>query len=393
MSSSIKKSVAALALAALSVSGLAAAADKVQTDTKPAVAPGPASAAAVTLHIGDQAPAIQVAKWFKGVPLAKFEPGQIYVVEFWATWCAPCLKSIPHLTEMKKTFDGKARILGISIWEAEKKDNDKRLTAVKTFVEKMGTKMDYGVAADDNDGFMAKNWMEAAGQSGIPTAFIVGKDGTIVWVGYPWGGLDEALEKTVAGTLDIAAVKAEATKQQDAKAAKNQHNSLLKPVTELKSQHQPVEAIAALEKLIGEHPEFAGETGFLRFKLLMDYDQPAAYVVARNLLKGEFKDNPNALYSIGRDLTDPPGPKTKDWDLAMAIGLRIVELSSDNPSNIAILSEAYAGKANYAKAVETMELALSKAAANEGFNAGSIKYLQGRLKKFKAELQKTSPLP
>ena len=45
---------------------------------------------------------------------------------------------------------------------------------------------------------MAKNWMKAAGQNGIPTAFIVNKEGKIAWIGHP-GRMDEPLDKIVAG--------------------------------------------------------------------------------------------------------------------------------------------------------------------------------------------------
>jgi thiol-disulfide isomerase/thioredoxin len=348
-------------------------------------------AAEPKLKIGDDAPAMQVAKWFKGGPVAKFEPGQVYVVEFWATWCGPCKQSIPHLTELAKKFDGKAHIIGVSIWESEKTDHAKRLATVAKFVEGMGEKMNYGVAADDNEAFMARNWMEAADEGGIPTAFIVGKDGKIAWIGYPWGGLDQALEQTVAGTLDPKAVQAEAAERQRLREARNKERELLKPVSDLQAQKKPAEAMAALDKLVEEHPELAGKTGYLRYKLLMGYDQPAAYRQVRKMLDGELKNNASGLYGIARDLTDPPGPKTKDWDLALAVSQRACDLSKfANPSYLATLSEAYAGKGNYPKAIETMELALSKAAADNSLPESSKRYLQRRLQAIKAAQEKAA---
>src|SRR4051812_3305632 len=53
-----------------------------------------------TLFPGDPAPSIHVAKWLKGQPVIDIKKGQFYVVEFWATWCGPCIQSIPHLTEL-----------------------------------------------------------------------------------------------------------------------------------------------------------------------------------------------------------------------------------------------------------------------------------------------------
>ncbi len=106
--------------------------------------------AAPKLKVGDPAPPLNAAKWFKGQPVEWFHTNTVYFVEFWATWCGPCKKNIPHLTEQAKKLDGKARILGFSIWESEKTDHAKRLAAVGKFVEGMGDQMDYTVAADAN---------------------------------------------------------------------------------------------------------------------------------------------------------------------------------------------------------------------------------------------------
>jgi thiol-disulfide isomerase/thioredoxin len=336
------------------------------------------------LKIGEPAPPIQVARWFKGQPVTRLETGQIYVVEFWATWCGPCRKNIPHLSELAKAFDGKAHIIGVSVWESEQTDHDKRLAAVGAFVEEMGDQMTYLVAADDNTGSMAANWMEAACEQGIPTAFIVGRDGRIAWIGNPSGGLDQALEATVAGTLDPKASQAAAAARQKIGAERAQRDEWLKPVSDLRAQGNPAEAVAALDRVVAEHPELAGSTGLFRFRLLMAYDQPAAYRLVRELLAGELKNNANGLYMVARDLTDPPGPQIKDWEVAMAVCQRACELSRfSNPSHLGVLAEAYAGKADYAKAIETLTLALAKAEVDASFPEGSKKYLQRRLESFK----------
>ena len=55
---------------------------------------------------------------------------------------------------------------------------------------------------------MAKNWMRAAGQDGIPTAFIVNKEDKIAWIGHP-SEMDEPLDKIVTGSWDLQAAIAE----------------------------------------------------------------------------------------------------------------------------------------------------------------------------------------
>lgn len=151
-------------------------------------------------ELGDPAAPLKISEWIKGSPvnLADAKGQKIVVVEFWATWCPPCRTSIPHLTELAKKFKDKdVVIVGIS---------DEKPPVVKSFVEKMGPKMDYVVALDD-DNATAEGYMRAYDQNGIPHAFIVDKTSRVVWHGHPMGGLDQALEEVVAGKLDLEKVR------------------------------------------------------------------------------------------------------------------------------------------------------------------------------------------
>lgn len=60
-------------------------------------APGAGTQPAVTLKAGDPAPPLKIEKWLKSGPIERFEKGKVYVLEFWATWCPPCIASMPHL--------------------------------------------------------------------------------------------------------------------------------------------------------------------------------------------------------------------------------------------------------------------------------------------------------
>lgn len=210
------------------------------------------SAARAELKMGDPAPVLKVSKWVKGTP-QKLNKGKVYVVEFWATWCGPCRTSIPHLTELAKKYKGKVNMIGVSINE-----NDPNFQAkVAKFVQGMGAKMDYNVATDTASagGFMSKNWMDAAKQDGIPTAFIVDKAGKIAWIGHPMT-MEEPLAKITAGKWDVAAEK----KRID--AAQSAERAAMQKMQAFGEKFQPLlmagkldEAFAVLDKETASSPE------------------------------------------------------------------------------------------------------------------------------------------
>ncbi|MBL8821720.1 MAG: TlpA family protein disulfide reductase [Planctomycetia bacterium] len=155
-------------------------------------------ARAADLNVGDSAPDFAVNKFLKGEPVKQLQQGQIYVIEFWATWCGPCIDNIPKLTAMQKKYGDKVVFVGVSVFERDQ-------TKVAPFVKQMGSKMNYRVAMDkvekngkSSDGHMAKNWLKAAGQNGIPCAFIVDKEGKIAWIGHP-AQMAKPLDNVVAG--------------------------------------------------------------------------------------------------------------------------------------------------------------------------------------------------
>jgi len=157
--------------------------------------------AAGFLGVGDPAPAIQAGAWIQGEPVTGFAPDKVYLIEFWATWCGPCVQSIPHLNEIAAAYDGKGLVvIGQNISEPDE-------SRVKPFVEKMGDKMTYRVALDDKSrmekGAMATMWLKASGATGIPVAFLVGKDGKIAWIGHPMELQGPVIEQVLAGTFDL----------------------------------------------------------------------------------------------------------------------------------------------------------------------------------------------
>ena len=111
------------------------------------------------LKVGSPAPALDL-EWVQGKVENLSDASKTYVVEFWATWCGPCMRSIPHLNELSLKYKTKGLvIMGIS---------DETMGKVKPFVTKKGSAMSYPVAIDTSEKATTKNWREAAKQDGIP---------------------------------------------------------------------------------------------------------------------------------------------------------------------------------------------------------------------------------
>ncbi len=255
--------------------------------------------------VGDPAPAISVKAFVKGQPVSTFEKGKIYVVEFWATWCGPCKVSIPHLTEMQKKYQD-ITFIGVSVFEASQ-------TGVDPFVKNMGDKMDYRVALDlipegktGQEGVMAQTWMEASEQPGIPTAFVVNKEGKLAWIGHPME-LEQPLAKISSGKWNIkAASKEYLVKMAEQKAMTN----LLTSMSPMLQSKDYAGALKLVDAEIEKKPELEKMAAPIKLNILISSgDDAAASSYAEKLTNGVLKSNSPSLNEIAWMIVNPDSDK------------------------------------------------------------------------------------
>ena len=345
---------------------------------------------AQTLNVGDPAPALPVAKWVKGQPVKQFEKGKVYVVEFWATWCGPCRQTIPHLTKLAEKYKDKVTVIGVSVWErADEEDPNAHIQRVEKFVQDMGDKMNYVVAVDGAEGVIAKNWMEAAEQDGIPTAFVIDQQQRIVWIGHPMDKLDEVLEKVLAGNFDW---KAEAERQ---KRLREQMEALRKDYTEyaqLMRQRNYEDALAKLDAMIPKYSEFASDLKLTRFETLLRVDEKQAYAYALQLAQNEFKDNAQVLNILAWTIVDDdmnPPLKSPDYQAAITIARRAVELTKEGDASILdTLAYAYFKSGDVQNALKYQKMAVDLAEKDPAMPAESRQEIRARYEKFQKAAQK-----
>jgi thiol-disulfide isomerase/thioredoxin len=141
---------------------------------------------------GMAAPAFTADASIKGAEVKALAPGKVHVVEFWATWCGPCIGSMPHLTQLQKS-NPDVTVIGVAGFERGN-DVTAKEKKVRDFIAAKPERADYTIVFD-GDGTMANEWMQAARRNSIPTAFVVGMDGKIAYIGSPDANLDAAVAK------------------------------------------------------------------------------------------------------------------------------------------------------------------------------------------------------
>ncbi|MDG1838138.1 MAG: redoxin family protein [Phycisphaerales bacterium] len=317
-----------------------------------------------SLSIGDKAPGIKVAKFYHGTPVSEFTPGKTYVMEFWATWCGPCVAQIPHLAKMQAEYkDQGVQFVSTAVWQREDTQALKE-KAVADFVTGKDGKMAYTVAIDD-DGWMADNWMKPAGQNGIPAAFLVGKTGVVEWIGHP-GSLDDVLKQYEAGTWDREQAKKEFQQakkefQEERRFATKGREMMMKIMMAEQSGDREAAGVA-LAEAIKEFPNNLN-VQMMQFSFLLA-DQTTAgegYALGKRIMKQHW-DNAGILNFLSWHVADDKTVKRRDMDFALEAAKRADDITGNaDPSILDTLARVYWEKGNRAKAIEMQQKAIAGA--------------------------------
>lgn len=346
----------AIALLGLSVAWTTQAQDAPKKDDakkleKKAAVPAQRKPVEITLKVGDAPPALKATKWMQGAEVASLEKGKVYVVEFWATWCGPCIVMMPHLGELQREYKDK----GVTVIGYSAQDNNNTEEKVQAFVAKRGEKLGYTFAfADNRDTY--KEWMQAAGRNGIPCTFVVDKTGKIAYIGHPMY-LDVVLPKVVDGTWDI---KADGEKL---KEIETEVNAVFKAT----SGSDAAAGLKTLTEFETKHPELGSIPYFVspKIRLLLKGDKKSEALAFANKVidKAAKSDDSSMLGGVASVLTGPDAKKDEEMakmGLAAAEKMFAIVGEKDLGGNMTMARVLFAnGKVSKAKefAQKTLDLA------------------------------------
>ena len=335
--------------------------------------------------------------WVQGSGPKAWEPGKVYLFECWATWCGPCIAAIPHVNELHKKYAEKGLIVsGINVWEDGK---DK----VAEFVKKKGDGMSYNIAYTGKGGAFETEWLNPAGVTGIPHAFVV-KDGKVIMKTHPMQLTEEVIEALLAGgEAQVKALESIAAR----KAAQGRISGIVRDFGTAKTA-KDVEgmnkAIAALKEV---DPE-ATYLPMMNFDLLIVKKDWAAAETAIDTLQGQSRLL--VLFNTGRTLLagdEAPVSFVRKIATTLAPDMESKGGAMENQMVSAMLWKAGEKEA----ALKTAKLAADKAASApvipgrvslpagpfksyaEAMEKGSPPTIEEFTAMIKAEMQKAAPAP
>jgi thiol-disulfide isomerase/thioredoxin len=168
--------------------------------TKPAYKPPVAAVRErpALLTAGTPAPDFTV-QTLDGKPLKLSElRGKTVILDFWATWCGPCMMAMPHLEEYYKSLKGRddITVLAVCVWDKQ--------AAFEKWVPSNRSKYSlpfvFDPAGEASEKSIASTLYKV---SGIPTTYVIGKDGKVLGA---WSGFKES-DTRIEETLKAAGVR------------------------------------------------------------------------------------------------------------------------------------------------------------------------------------------
>lgn len=286
--------------------------------------------------------------WLKGEPHRGFQPGKVFVFDFFATNCSHCKEYAPLITRLAREYGAK----GLEFVAITDEPEDR----VRAWLAQPG-KLDevpYSVAVDTDRSSLAS--LQAGTFRSFNPRFFVMRDGVLLWHGHPKEA-EPVLAAIVAGTWDPATVKDQFVLDSVVSRAKNYLDAVAKDC-DATGDWAPM--FAALDSVRAAVPERAGQYDAQRFVILIGLAglPDEGYAFGREAAKRHAADM-QTQRSLARAVLQSPYVKRRDLDFGLECALAADLLAKGEDARAAdTVALAWFSKGDRAKAVEHGERAV-----------------------------------
>jgi thiol-disulfide isomerase/thioredoxin/DNA-binding ferritin-like protein (Dps family) len=289
--------------------------------------------------IGEYPPSLKVEKWLHGDSVSRFQFGRVYVIEFWATWCGPCLDMIPHMNDLAKKYGDDASF--VSVAASEHGAPEEQLAEVTNFLSRGQPAFETSVAFDSS-GVMSKSWIEAGEAGGIPFAVVIDRGGRIAFTGHP-ANLDDQelghpLQRILGGTwVGSAHEKIHLRKQAIERGIRKQYQAAIEAYINA-TEKKNWEGAYRIAKRAARLPE-PYQSIFRALEADMLVTRLGKVARGLKMLPPLVKQDWDSVQALGNILKllvhDNVPLELRDLALAKKVAERVVELIDHNPDPIA----------------------------------------------------------
>ncbi|MDX0482339.1 redoxin family protein [Sinorhizobium medicae] len=316
------------------------------------------------LQMESRAPELKVQEWVRGEALANFRPRKVYVVDFWATWCGPCVSAMPHLMQLQEKYkDSGVEVVAVAADE-EAATADEVQAYLDAWLTEKFPKLNFRIGLDCT-GEMKKLWMEASFSFGIPSSFVVDRDSHIAFIGHP-AELDDVLPKVLDGSWRSSDQAKAADSKRIAKGREDVFLSRIFPAIKMEDWKT---ALSTIEEGIALMPDSiqlrAAHADTLLHKMR---DMQTGLPVLRQLVRDAIERNAEDwLFAAFCQLFDPAYDYTKfcspeRFAMGKELSEHILALTGledhVKAHSYQLVAEYYHESGNKARAEELLELAL-----------------------------------
>lgn len=125
--------------------------------------------------LNGDAPEIYITDWIANVPADKELDNKFIVLEFWATWCGPCIAAVPHMNELQEEFkQNDLYFISITDESVAKVERSLKRIDFRSIVVSDQTKKTHIAYGDGVNGLEA-----------YPLTVLIDKSGRVKWIGKP----------------------------------------------------------------------------------------------------------------------------------------------------------------------------------------------------------------